>query len=101
MNTGQEEEGQHEGAGLRIAHISVHGLIRPDELELGRNADTGGQTKYVVQLSRALERCPDSASVKLFTRLISDPDYSDDYSLARQDLGENSELVRIDAGPEG
>jgi len=34
--------------GLYIALISVHGLIRGQNLELGRDADTGGQTKYVV-----------------------------------------------------
>ena len=39
---------------LYILMISVHGLIRANELELGTNADTGGQTKYVVELSKAL-----------------------------------------------
>lgn len=44
--------------GLYIALISVHGLIRGQNLELGRDADTGGQTKYVVELARALSRLP-------------------------------------------
>ena len=39
---------------LYILLISVHGLIRGHDLELGRDADTGGQTKYVVELVRAL-----------------------------------------------
>ena len=39
--------------GLYIVFISVHGLIRGQELELGRDTDTGGQTKYVVELARA------------------------------------------------
>jgi len=30
---------------LYIVLISVHGLIRGHDLELGRDADTGGQTK--------------------------------------------------------
>ena len=30
---------------INILLISVHGLIRADQLELGRDADTGGQTK--------------------------------------------------------
>ncbi len=101
MNAEQEEEGQRAPAGLKIAHISVHGLIRPHDLELGRNADTGGQTKYVVQLTRALESCPDIESVKLFTRLIDDPDHSEDYALPRQELGDNAELVRLECGPQG
>ena len=37
-----------------ILLISVHGLIRGQELELGRDADTGGQTKYVLDLARSL-----------------------------------------------
>ena len=39
---------------LYIVLISVHGLIRGHDLELGRDADTGGQVKYVVELARAL-----------------------------------------------
>lgn len=35
---------------LYILMISVHGLIRAQELELGVNSDTGGQTKYVIEL---------------------------------------------------
>ena len=34
--------------------ISLHGLVRGDEQELGRDADTGGQVKYVVELARAV-----------------------------------------------
>ena len=34
--------------------ISIHGLIRGHDLELGRDADTGGQTKYVLDLARSL-----------------------------------------------
>ena len=37
-----------------ILMISIHGLIRRDNLELGRDADTGGQTKYVLDLARSL-----------------------------------------------
>ena len=39
---------------LYIVLISVHGLVRGHDLELGRDADTGGQIKYVVELARAL-----------------------------------------------
>jgi len=34
----------NEGERLSIALISIHGLIRGENLELGRDADTGGQT---------------------------------------------------------
>ena len=39
---------------LKIALISLHGLIRGENLELGRDEDTGGQTRYVLELARAL-----------------------------------------------
>lgn len=39
---------------LYLLLISIHGLIRGHDLELGRDADTGGQTLYVVELARAL-----------------------------------------------
>jgi sucrose-phosphate synthase len=42
--------------GLYFAMISVHGLHRGHDMELGRDADTGGQTKYVVEVAQALAR---------------------------------------------
>ena len=36
---------------LQIALISLHGLIRGENLELGRDEDTGGQTRYVLELA--------------------------------------------------
>lgn len=91
---------QNRGAkGLYIALISVHGLIRGKELELGRDADTGGQTKYVVELARALSRQPDVAAVDLFTRLVAAPDIDKDYSQAIEVLEDKARIVRIVAGP--
>ncbi|MFT5825272.1 MAG: sucrose-phosphate synthase, partial [Yoonia sp.] len=43
----------------RIALISLHGLIRGENLELGRDEDTGGQTRYVLELARALAESPE------------------------------------------
>lgn len=37
-------------SGLYIILISVHGLVRGQALELGRDADTGGQIQYVLSL---------------------------------------------------
>jgi sucrose-phosphate synthase len=86
---------------LYIAMISVHGLIRGHDLELGRDADTGGQTKYVVELTRALARLPGIAAVDLFTRLVAAPEVSADYAAETEDLGEGARIVRIAAGPAG
>ena len=33
--------------------VSIHGLIRGNNLELGRDADTGGAQKYVISYARA------------------------------------------------
>ena len=52
--------------GLYIALISVHGLIRAQDLELGRDSDTGGQTLYVVQLASALGQRPEVDQVDLY-----------------------------------
>ena len=36
---------------LKFLHLHLHGLIRSQNLELGRDADTGGQTQYVLELN--------------------------------------------------
>nr|VFK44708.1 MAG: sucrose-phosphate synthase [Candidatus Kentron sp. TC] len=86
---------------LHIALISVHGLIRGDDLELGRDPDTGGQTKYVVEVARALAAHPDVRRVDLFTRRIVDPSISEDYAQFEESLAEGARIIRIDAGPDG
>ena len=40
--------------GLYIFMLSIHGLVRDEAPELGRDADTGGQVTYVLELTRAL-----------------------------------------------
>lgn len=57
---------------LIIVLISVHGLVRGQNLELGRDADTGGQVKYVVELARALGQRSDVEKVVLLTRRVVD-----------------------------
>ncbi len=84
--------------GLYIALISVHGLIRGHDLELGRDADTGGQTKYVVELARALSRLPDVAAVDLFTRLVMAPEVDTDYGEEIESLGDGARIVRVVSG---
>ncbi len=84
-----------------IALISIHGLIRGDNLELGRDADTGGQTKYVVELARALSKHPSVERVDLLTRLVIDKKVSDDYCVHEEHLAGEARIVRIVCGPEG
>jgi sucrose-phosphate synthase len=86
---------------LYIVLISVHGLIRGCDLELGRDADTGGQTKYVVELAKALAQQPDVERVDLVTRRIIDCEVGTGYAEPIEALAENAQIVRIEAGPEG
>ncbi|GAB6193827.1 HAD-IIB family hydrolase [Desulfocastanea catecholica] len=86
---------------IYIVMISIHGLIRGHDLELGRDADTGGQTKYVVELARALGEHADVERVDLLTRRVVDPSVSDDYGNHVEKLSDNVQIVRIDCGDEG
>ncbi|WP_353260299.1 glycosyltransferase, partial [Prochlorothrix hollandica] len=79
--------------------LAHHYLIETlQNLELGRDADTGGQTKYVVELARALARLPEVESVDLFTRLVTDPKVDADYGQSLESLGDNARIVRVVAG---
>jgi sucrose-phosphate synthase len=85
--------------GLYIILISIHGLIRGQNLELGRDADTGGQTQYVVELARALANHPHVAQVDLVTRLVIDPKISSDYAQPVELLSQKARIVRLPCGP--
>ncbi|MEJ2309005.1 MAG: HAD-IIB family hydrolase [Gammaproteobacteria bacterium] len=89
-----------ENSGRYFLLISIHGLIRNHDLELGRDADTGGQTKYVLDLARALGEREDVERVDLVTRRILDPSVSDDYAQPQEALTDKARIVRIDAGPQ-
>lgn len=85
--------------GLYIVLISVHGLTRGHDLELGRDADTGGQIKYVVELARALAQNEKVARVDLLTRMVIDPKVSDDYAQPYERLDDKAYIVRLQCGP--
>ncbi|TYI17056.1 hypothetical protein ES332_A08G298600v1 [Gossypium tomentosum] len=96
-----------------IVLISLHGLIRGEGMELGRDSDTGGQVKYVVELARALGTMPGVYRVDLLTRQVSAPDVDWTYAEptemlsprttenSMQELGESSGayIIRIPFGP--
>ncbi len=84
------------GAYLQL--FSIHGLVRGQNLEMGRNADTGGQVKYVLELAKALGKQPGVAKVDLFTRLLRDKTLSPDYGRPLEPLSENVRIVRIQCG---
>jgi len=88
-----------EKKGLYIVLVSIHGLIRSDNLELGRDADTGGQTKYVVELAEALGRHPDVDMVDLFTRRIEDEKVDKIYAQHEESISDKAKVVRVKCGP--
>ena len=85
---------------LHLILISIHGLIRGEGMELGRDDDTGGQTRYVVELARALGKRDDIARVDLLTRRVMDTAVSSDYARREEQLSDKVSIVRIDCGEE-
>ncbi|XP_065026355.1 sucrose-phosphate synthase isoform X1 [Musa acuminata AAA Group] len=98
---------------LYIVLISLHGLVRGENMELGRDSDTGGQVKYVVELARALSMMPGVYRVDLFTRQITSPEVdwsygeptemltSGSYDAEGNDVGESTGayVIRVPCGP--
>ncbi|OAY63793.1 putative sucrose-phosphate synthase 4, partial [Ananas comosus] len=76
MLSEEEDDGEDETKNRRlyIVLVSLHGLVRGENMELGRDSDTGGQVKYVVELARALAATKGVYRVDLLTRQISSPD---------------------------
>ena len=85
--------------GLNLLHLNIHGLIRSHDLELGRDADTGGQTLYTLELVKGLAVRPEVDKVSLVTRLIQDRRVSIDYSKPRESIVPGAEIIRIAFGP--
>ena len=81
-----------------IQMFSIHGQIRSDNLELGRDADTGGQVTYVLELARQLSTLDSVARVDLFTRLIADKTVSDDYANPLEVVNDKMRIVRVQCG---
>lgn len=86
--------------GLYVFMLSLHGLIRGRDPELGRDADTGGQVGYVVELARALAQRPDVDRVDLLTRKIEDDAVAADYAEDVESLAPKATIVRLPFGPQ-
>ncbi len=84
--------------GLYLQMFSLHGLIRGSNLEMGRDADTGGQIKYVIEEGMKLSTQPGVERVDLFTRLINDKTVSDDYGVPIEEVGDKFRIIRIPCG---
>ncbi|KAJ8449655.1 hypothetical protein Cgig2_001311 [Carnegiea gigantea] len=103
----------NKGKKLYVVLISLHGLVRGENMELGCDSDTGGQVKYVVELARALAKMPGVYRVDLFTRQMMSPEVDWTYGEPTEmlttrsddpdadDMGESSGayIIRIPFGP--
>lgn len=86
--------------GRYILLLSLHGLVRGSEVELGRDEDTGGQITYVLDLARALGERDEISRVDLVTRQVIDPAVAEDYGRAEEWLGDKARIVRLPFGPQ-
>lgn len=83
---------------MYIQLISIHGLIRGENVEMGRDADTGGQVRYVLELAKTLSQCPGVEAVDLFTRRVKDKRVAPDYAKEIEELTPRCRLVRLPCG---
>ncbi|KAJ1275226.1 hypothetical protein BS78_05G120400 [Paspalum vaginatum] len=102
----EEDDEAKDDRNLYIVLISIHGLVRGENMELGRDSDTGGQVKYVVELARALAATPGVRRVDLLTRQISCPDvdwtYGEPVEMITRDASSSdgtAYIVRLPCGP--
>ncbi|TFH31238.1 MAG: glycosyltransferase, partial [Myxococcales bacterium] len=85
--------------GLYVLSLTIHGLVRATEIELGRDADTGGQVSYVIDQARALAHHRDVERVDVVTRLIQDRRVDESYSRPFEPICKGAQIVRIPFGP--
>lgn len=84
--------------GYYIMLFSPHGLIRYNQPEIGRDKDTGGQVKYVLELLENLSKHELVRKVDLVTRRISDKRVSSTYDQEFEVLNDKARIVRIACG---
>ena len=84
---------------MRLLHLHLHGLFRSHDLELGRDADTGGQTLYVLELARSLALRPEVQKVDVVTRLIQDRRVDVSYSRPEETIAPGAKILRFPFGP--
>lgn len=84
--------------GYYIQLFSPHGLIRYHEPEIGRDKDTGGQVKYVLELLESLSQHPKVRKVDLFTRRIIDKRVSPAYEKEIETVNDKARIIRMTCG---
>jgi len=85
--------------GLYLLLISVHGLMRGHSNELGRDSDTGGQIKYVLELATALASHSQVDRVDILTRSVIDAKIGPDYAQPQEQISDKAFIIRLPCGP--
>ena len=81
-----------------IQLFSPHGLIRFNNPEIGRDTDTGGQVKYLLELLDALSNNSRVRKVDLITRKIKDRRVSSSYSNGTEVINSKARIIRVQCG---
>lgn len=81
-----------------IQLYSPHGLIRQVDPEIGRDKDTGGQVKYVLELLESLSKHPQVRKIDLFTRRIIDKRVSASYEKEIEIVNDKARIIRMACG---
>lgn len=81
-----------------IQLFSPHGLIRYKNPEIGRDKDTGGQVKYVLEFLEKLSQHPLVRKVDLFTRRIIDKRVSSAYEKEIEKVNDKARIIRVTCG---
>lgn len=84
--------------GKYIQLFSPHGLIRYENPEIGRDKDTGGQVKYLIELLESLSKHPEVRKADLFTRRIVDKRVSSSYSEEIERVNDKARIIRVTCG---
>lgn len=84
---------------LHVLSLSVHGLVRATDIELGRDPDTGGQVSYVIDQARALVQHPEVETVDVVTRMVHDRRVDSTYAAPLEPICDGAQIVRIPFGP--
>ena len=96
---GQPADPDRRYRGLYVMSLSVHGLVRAEDPELGRDADTGGQVSYVIDQARALAAHRDVDRVDVVTREVVDRNVDASYSEPFERISDGAQVVRLPFGP--
>jgi sucrose-phosphate synthase len=85
-------------SGYYVQLFSPHGLIRSVNPEIGKDKDTGGQVKYVLELLQSLSANKQIRKVDLFTRRISDKRVAPSYAESIEIVNVKARIIRINCG---